>query len=96
MNTTSFTHGTTNQIKSRANSNAAFDFVGNPANDNATHNGLNQIATRGGANLSYDGRGNLINDGTSSYTYNIDNQLLTAILGGVTTTFDYDAENRLN
>ena len=95
MNTTSFTHGTTNQIKSRANSNTAFDFNGNPANDNATHNGLNQIATRGGANLSYDGRGNLISDGTSSYTYNIDNQLLTATKGGITSTFDYDAENRL-
>lgn len=59
----------------------------------ATYDDANQIATWAGANFSYDDNGNLTSDGSRSYSWNARNEL-TAITGGVTASFDYDALGR--
>jgi RHS repeat-associated protein len=59
----------------------------------ATYDVANQIQTFGGVNFSYDANGNLTNDGAKSYTWNARDQL-TALAGGVSTNFQYDAIGR--
>ena len=54
--------------------------------------GLNQILTAGQLGLTYDGRGNLMTSGTSSYSYNADNLLVSGPNGA---TLAYDPLGRL-
>jgi RHS repeat-associated protein len=87
-----------NQIKSRTNSNAAFE-IGGPATSTTTfsNNGLNRLTNvNSGTTFSYDGNGNLVSDGSgSSYVYNINNLMTSATQSAITSTLTYDAENRL-
>lgn len=41
-------------------------------------NGLNQYLSAGPATFGYDGNGNLTSDGSSSYVYDVENQLVSA------------------
>ena len=59
----------------------------------ATYDDANQIATWAGTNFSYDDNGNMTSDGSRSYSWNARNEL-TAITGGVTASFEYDALGR--
>jgi len=58
-----------------------------------TFNADNGMTGFGGATLSYDANGNLISDGTNTYTWDARNHL-TAISGGTTASFVYDAFGR--
>ncbi len=53
----------------------------------------NRLTSQGATNFSYDLNGNLTNDGANTYTWNARDQL-TAISGGVTASFQYDAAGR--
>jgi RHS repeat-associated protein len=64
-----------------------------PALASATYDAANQIATWGATTFSYDANGNLTNDGAKTYTWNPRNQL-TALSGGVSASFQYDALGR--
>ncbi len=76
------------QIVNRSGSNDSFAWV-YPSNVNRSYaaNRLNQYTAVGGASTNYDSRGNITNDGTGSYTYSVENLLLTAP-GSVTLTYD--------
>src|SRR5262249_47986664 len=59
----------------------------------ATYDAGNRIATWGGTSFSYDLNGNLTSDGTTTYNWNARNQL-TALSGGMSASFQYDAVGR--
>jgi RHS repeat-associated protein len=60
-----------------------------------TANALNQYTNVGGATLTYDGNGNLTNDRMWSYTYDIENRLIKAVMGSTNIVYVYDALGRL-
>ena len=56
---------------------------------------LNQYPSIGSDTLSYDGNGNLeTGRGGASYVHNSDNQLTSALVGGVPASYKYDAVGR--
>ncbi len=80
-----FTYNSANGIASEARDNDAYAWTGAAAvNRPYTTNGLNQYTAAGGATFTYDSNGNLA-------TQTVNNANGTP----VTTTFVYDAENRL-
>ncbi|HEX8365282.1 MAG TPA: RHS repeat domain-containing protein [Allosphingosinicella sp.] len=58
-------------------------------------NGLNQVAVHNGANLTYDANGNLTSDGTTTYTYDVENRLVSAT-GARNGTLTYDPLGQLS
>jgi RHS repeat-associated protein len=58
-----------------------------------TYNAANQLTSWNGASLTYDLDGNLTSDGNSTYAWNARGQT-TAITGGTTASFIYDAAGR--
>ncbi len=58
--------------------------------------GLNQYTSAGPATFAYDANGNLTADGTTTFTYDIENRLVKAVAGSVTTNLIYDPLGRLN
>lgn len=97
-NQVTYGYNNADQITSRAGTNTAYDYQ-QMSNQSITYaiDGLNRISTVNGTGLSYtDGRGNLTGDGSgSTYIYNTNNLLTSAIQSGVTSALTYDAENRL-
>jgi RHS repeat-associated protein len=76
------------QIIGQVKSNDAYAWTGAINVDRPyAANGLNQYSTAGTTSFGYDLRGNLTASGTSSYTYNKLNQLITAP-GGITMAYD--------
>jgi RHS repeat-associated protein len=68
-------------------------------NRNYGVNGLNQYTTAGSASFNYDGNGNLTGDGTNTYTYDVENRLVSGSYtsGGsaYATSLTYDPLGRL-
>lgn len=64
-------------------------------NRNYIVNGLNQYSAAGTTSFTYDNNANLITDGTWTYTYDIENRLVKAVAGGITTNLTYDPAGRL-
>jgi RHS repeat-associated protein len=60
------------------------------AANSRSYDGLNRDISHG-----YDSRGNLTSDGVRSFTYDLDNRLLTATGGTANVTLSYDPEGRL-
>ncbi len=91
--TIGFAYNPAGQIVTRSRSNDLYRFVDYASLSRGyTTNGLNQYATAGAATFSYDANGNLTGDGTSSYTYDVENRLVTATGG---TNLAYDPQGRL-
>ena len=65
------------QVLSLSSTNAAY--VSHPAGAATAYvaNGLNRYAPVGGTSFSYDGKGNLTSDGTRTFTYDVENRLLS-------------------
>lgn len=83
-----FTYNTANQIASQTRNNDSYAWNGHYNVDrSSTIDGLNRIMVNGLTSIGYDGRGNLTSSGTSTYSYNADNLMLTAP-GGVTLSWD--------
>lgn len=57
-------------------------------------NRLNQYASVGGTAYSHDANGNLSSDGVTTYEYDEENRLRSAVGGGFTTSYDYDPLGR--
>jgi RHS repeat-associated protein len=57
-------------------------------------NGLNQYSSAGPASFTYDANANLTSDGSTTFSYDIENRLVTAT-GAKTATLDYDPLGRL-
>jgi len=82
-----------NQIVSLPRSNNAYAFTGYaPVNKAYAVNGLNQYTAADSASPTYDANGNLTSDGTTGYTYDVENRLVTTSAGA---TLDYDPSGRL-
>ncbi|WP_287399889.1 RHS repeat-associated core domain-containing protein [Nitrosomonas sp. H1_AOB3] len=60
-----------------------------------TANGLNQYTAAAGATLTHDTKGNLTGDGVWTYTYDLDNQLISANKTGSSNSLAYDGAGRL-
>jgi RHS repeat-associated protein len=61
---------------------------------NYTANGLNQYTVAGAATFGYDANGNLTSDGSTTYAYDIENRLVSAV-GAKNATLRYDPLGRL-
>ncbi len=89
-----FGYNPAGQITSEPRNNESYAWAGAVnVNRNYTVNGLNQQTAAGATTLGYDGRGNLTTSGTSSFSYNNLNQLVTAP-GNI--SFAYDPSGRMD
>lgn len=82
------------QVVTRAVSNESYDSYPGALSDSYTTNGLNQYAGVNGTNITYDGRGNLTSDGTRTFTFDLENRLLTGT-APTAVTLTYDPLGRL-
>ena len=64
------------------------------ATTGGTYNAANQQTALGGQSLTYDLNGNLTSDGTTTYTWNCRNQLVSMSRTGLSASFQYDAFGR--
>jgi RHS repeat-associated protein len=64
------------------------------ASDTYLANSLNQYSHVSGHAFAYDLNGNLLSDGTWTYTYDVENRLLTATNGIVSASYTYDPLGR--
>ena len=74
----------------------AYDRFGNRWQQSGTHP-MNESFSGNNNRMdgySYDAAGNLLSDGTTSYTYDAENRIISATNGNGTTTYIYDAEGR--
>ncbi len=91
-----FAYNSASQIKREERDNDAYAWTGSvPLSRTYTTNGLNQYTEAGTASFQYDANGNLISEGGNSFGYDAENRLVSATLGGVTTTLNYDPLGRL-
>jgi RHS repeat-associated protein len=91
-----FSYNLASQIVSDARNTSAYSWTPPGASSRAyAVNGLNQYTTAGSTGFSYDANGNLISDGTNTYTYDVENRLVSATAGAVATTLTYDPSGRL-
>jgi RHS repeat-associated protein len=93
--TTTFAYNPANQIITRTISNSAYTYSGyTNVTRSYTPNGLNQYSNVAGTGFTYWGNGNLWSDGANTYTYDVENRLLTAS-GAHSATLTYDPLGRL-
>lgn len=64
------------------------------ATTGGTYNAANQQTALGGSSLTYDLNGNLTSDGTTTYTWNVRNQLTGMSRTGLSASFQYDGLGR--
>jgi len=90
-----FTYNAASQIIGRTSSNDFYLYAGYAATNTAyVANGLNQYATVGAGTLGYDANGNLMSNGGSTFTYDVENRLVSAA-GTITANLVYDPLGRL-
>lgn len=87
--TATFIYSPAGQMVSRTRSNDGYAYGGylNVGRPYAV-NGLNQYTTAGPATFSYDDNGNLTSDGSISFTYDVENRLLSASSNATSLTYD--------
>jgi len=98
--TSTFAYNPASQIVTKKRWNDAYRFTGYvDVSRPYAVNGLNQYTTAGiapgAANFTYDDNGNLTGDGSNSYTYDVENRMKTATVGGLANTINYDPLGRL-
>jgi RHS repeat-associated protein len=93
--TTTLSYNPANQITIRARNNDDYAFT-EYTNGSISYapNGLNQYASVAGNAFTYDPNGNLTSDSLTTYTYDVENRLVSAS-GGHTATLTYDPLGRL-
>ncbi|WP_157082242.1 RHS repeat-associated core domain-containing protein [Sphingomonas pruni] len=94
--TSTFAYNPASQIVTKTRSNDAYAFnayvsVSRPY----AVNGLNQYAIAGSASFTYDDNGNLTGDGTNSYSYDVENRMISATTAIGAITLKYDPLGRL-
>jgi len=90
-----FDYNPASQIVARTTSNDAYVFDNGVTSARSyTVNGLNQYVTVGPQSYSYDANGNLGSDGLTTYTYDVENRLVSAS-GAKNATLRYDPLGRL-
>ena len=93
--TVNYSYTLAGQLQTRGSNNTLYDWLPAAASSTAyVTSGLNAYSTVGGVTYGYDLRGNMTSDGTSSYTYDVENRLLTAS-GPTAVSLAYDPFGRL-
>jgi RHS repeat-associated protein len=82
------------QVTQRTVSNDSYSYFSLPQSKSYTPDGLNRYASVSGVTFGYDGRGNLTSDGSRTFTYDLENHLLT-VGGSGSLTLTYDPLGRL-
>ena len=96
-NTWTFGYNPASQITQAVRSNNTYAWTGAFNIDrNYTTNGLNQYSGAGTAAFTYDNNGNLTADGTNTFTYDVENRLVSRVTSSGTTTLRYDPLGRLH
>jgi RHS repeat-associated protein len=91
----SFGYNYASQITSFGRSNTGYAYAAYTTASNAyAVNGLNQYTAVGAGSLGYDSNGNLASNGGTTFTYDVENRLVSAT-GTLTTTMVYDPLGRL-
>ena len=93
----SFTYNPAGQIRTQTKSNNNYAWTNQVAvNRDYVSNGLNQYssAANGTVLYSYDLNGNLTGDGATSFTYDVENRLVSSTAGAATKTLGYDPISR--
>jgi len=94
--TSTFAYNPASQIVTKTRSNDAYAFTGYVSVSRPySVNGLNQYTAAGSASFTYDDNGNLTGDGTNTYTYDVENRMVSATVAGATNTITYDPLGRL-
>ena len=94
--TTTFSYNPASQVLSTTRSNDAYAWTGHHNQSKAyTPNGLNQYDAVAGAAYTYDANGNLTSDGATTYSYDLENRLISASAANVA-TLAYDPLGRLD
>ena len=89
-----FQYTLASQLHVRSSTNTLYDWLPAAANTTYAPDGLNRYATVAGSTYGYDTRGNTTSDGTNTYSYDVENRLLTAS-GPTAVTLSYDPLGRL-
>jgi len=92
--TWTYSYDAAGQLVSRDAANTAYNYHPGTLSEAYVTNGLNQYASVGGAAYTWGGQGNLTTDGTRTFTYDVDNNLLTGS-APTSTTLAYDPIGRL-
>jgi RHS repeat-associated protein len=93
--TSTYTYNSASQIVSKTRTNDSYAFPGYATATNAyAANGLNQYTGVGAGALGYDANGNLTSSGGSTFTYDVENRLISAA-GTLNATLVYDPLGRL-
>jgi len=94
--TTTYTRNQVQEITGQSWTNDSYQWTGYANGTKSyTANGLNQYTAAAGATLTHDTRGNLTGDGVWTYTYDLDNQLISANKTGSSNSLAYDGAGRL-
>lgn len=93
--TTTLAYNPADAIKTKTLSNDSYDYTSYvDGTTNYSANGLNQYTSVAAASLTYDANGNLTSDGSTGYTYDAENRVVSAS-GAHTATLTYDPLGRL-
>lgn len=92
--TTAFAYNPASQVTQRSVSNDSYAYVAAAQSQSYVRNGLNTYSSVGGTSYGYDSRGNLISDGARSFTYDLENHLLS-VSGSSSVSLSYDPLGRL-
>jgi len=93
--TSTLAYNPANQIVTRTSSNDLYAYNAYAtASTSYAANGLNQYTTVGTGSLSFDSNGNLMSNGGASFTYDVENRLVSAT-GTLTASLTYDPLGRL-
>ena len=91
-----FAYNPASQIVTKTRSNDAYAFTGYVSVSRPyTANGLNQYTAAGSATFTYDDNGDLTGDGTNTYTYDVENRMVSATVAAGTAQLIYDPLGRL-
>jgi RHS repeat-associated protein len=93
--TATFTYNPASQIVTESRSNDNYAQAVAQGSTAYVPNGLNQYGSVAGVTYAYDANGNLTGDGTNTYTFDIENRLVKAVVGATTTNLIYDPLGRL-
>lgn len=91
----SMSYSPASQIVSRTQPNDAYAFVPPIELRNEVPNGLNQLVNVNGTQLMFDANGNMTYDGATTFTYDVENRLISAT-GVRNATLTYDPHGRLD
>jgi RHS repeat-associated protein len=89
-----FLYNPAQQLRQESRDNDSYAFPVSPVSKIYDRNGLNQYTSVAGVAYAYDANGNLTSDGSTSYTYDVENRLISAT-GAKNATLVYDPLGRL-